>query len=579
MQEVGINKYRKKYQTGGNAYQQFYKNYISSPVYRERLVNAGYSNPDDVIRDRLNEVLNTEVFLTNKGDSNAGTPNKVYINTNQANIRGNNFDMIAAHEYSHKAGAMNKASNINPNLNPNRWENTQLRNWNMERSKVNTHLGKPYETKADIDSLRFLMEKNSLGSPAEEMTEERLKKAKQIPEIGGSYILERLSKRYKEPDLIWLMNNIAYQNQQDNPTAQSGGLADLKSIYGYAENSPFRNAPYLDIQTPEGLITMENTPHDLLGIDNLGNVQMMKANTKNPYKFKGTQVREIPLQMGGIPNAGYPGMVQDPQGDLRYAFEVAQRLKTKKNGDFKALIPLEAWTDELLNYTEKFKIVNKKGEKFVKVRGNVPQNQQQAPPPPDMGNPYLQSGGFSSKQLFDFLFDDDEEEKPKDNPATAPSTEEVDMQTQMNEIEAMKRQLQDQQDENLALGIAMESRRNPYIFQPKSITGNPYTGDILSSGQFGNQNVGEYGRAIYSNLVTDLGYAPVANSIFRSKSQNDALIAAGKPAVSNSWHLSGNAVDLKPTDWHRLSDQQQLFYRSNYDVVYHDNHYHIEPKK
>jgi hypothetical protein len=262
-------------------------------------------------------------------------------------------------------------------------------------------------------------------------------------------------------------------------------IMDLQSMLGYAENSPFRNAPYLDIQTPEGLITMENTPVDLLGIDNLGNVKRMKAKSKNPYKFAGTQVREIPMQ----------------------------------------------------------------------------------------------AGGFSSKQLFDFLFDDEDEEKPKEKPATAPTTEDVDIQTQMSELEAMKKQLQDQQDENLAMSIATQSRRNPYAFQPKNITGNPYTGDILSSGQFGDQNIGEYGREIYGNLATDLGYAPVANSIFRSKAQNNALIAAGKPAVSNSWHLSGNAVDLKPTDWHRLSDQQQLFYRSNYDVVYHDNHYHIEPKK
>lgn len=78
---------------------------------------------------------------------------------------------------------------------------------------------------------------------------------------------------------------------------------DIKSIFGYAKNSPYRNNPYLDIETPEGLITMENTDIDLLGIDNLGNAKIMKAKTKNPYKFKGNIVREIPLgnpyQVGG----------------------------------------------------------------------------------------------------------------------------------------------------------------------------------------------------------------------------------------------------------------------------------------
>lgn len=263
---------------------------------------------------------------------------------------------------------------------------------------------------------------------------------------------------------------------------------DYQSILGYAQNSPYRNAPYLDIQTPEGLITMENTPIDLLGIDNLGNAKRMKANSKKPYKFPGDQVREIP-----------------------------------------------------------------------------------------MGNPYsLQMGG---RQLFDFLFDDEDEDKPKGQVPTAPSVKEVDIQSGMIDLQAQQRAVADQENEALAMSILMDQRvrrTNPYSGPKQS--GNPYAGEIMSSGQFGDQNVGEYGRQIYGQLAQDLGYAPTANSIFRSQQQNDALIASGAPAVKNSWHLTGNAIDLKPDDWHRLSNEQQLFYRKNYDVVYHNNHYHIEPK-
>ncbi len=268
---------------------------------------------------------------------------------------------------------------------------------------------------------------------------------------------------------------------------------DAKSIYGYAENSPYRNAPYLDIQTPEGLITMENTPIDLMGIDNLGNVKKMKAKSKNPYKFPGTQVREIPMQTGG----------------------------------------------NLYRY---------------------------------------QMGG---KAMFDFLFDDEDEEKPKGQVPTAPTVDEVDIQTQMIDLQTQQKYLADQENENLAMSILMDEnvkRTNPYQTRGPQQSGNPYMGEIQSSGQFGDQNVGEFGRQIYGQLVNDLGYAPKANSIFRSKAQNDALIASGVPAVKNSWHLSGNAIDLKPDDWHKLSNEQQFFYRKNYDVVYHNNHYHIEPK-
>lgn len=269
---------------------------------------------------------------------------------------------------------------------------------------------------------------------------------------------------------------------------------DYKSILGYANGSPFNDAPYLDIKTPEGLITMENTPIDLLGIDNFGNIKHMKAGRKKPYKFAGDIVREIPK-----------------------------------------------------------------------------------------GNPY-QRGGLTSAQLFNFLFDDEEEQSKQVVP-TAPSTEEVDIQSQVDELNEQRRQFQNEQDNFMAMQYGMTEmpqRGNPYLTSghqhqiPTNQT--PYTGQILSSGTFGNQNVGEWGKQIYGQLASDLGYAPVVNSIYRSKAQNDALIAKGKSAVKNSWHLTGNAVDVKPADWYRLSNEQQEYYRKNYDVIYHDNHYHIEPK-
>lgn len=76
---------------------------------------------------------------------------------------------------------------------------------------------------------------------------------------------------------------------------------DLQSILGYSQGSPFAGNPYLDIHTPEGYIDMSNTNIDLIGIDNKGNKKKMKAGRKNPYKFEGDIVREIPMQTGGIP--------------------------------------------------------------------------------------------------------------------------------------------------------------------------------------------------------------------------------------------------------------------------------------
>lgn len=87
-------------------------------------------------------------------------------------------------------------------------------------------------------------------------------------------------------------------------------MIDFKSIYGYQKGSPFFDNPYLDIQS--NVIDMSNTPIDLIGIDNLGNKKMMKAGRKNPYRFAGNIVREIPMQyakiggeVSGDPNKPY----------------------------------------------------------------------------------------------------------------------------------------------------------------------------------------------------------------------------------------------------------------------------------
>jgi len=74
---------------------------------------------------------------------------------------------------------------------------------------------------------------------------------------------------------------------------------DHISRLGYSRNSPYAANPYLDIHSPEGKITMANTDIDLLGIDNVGNMQYMKAGTKNPYQFEGDTIREIPIKQRG----------------------------------------------------------------------------------------------------------------------------------------------------------------------------------------------------------------------------------------------------------------------------------------
>jgi hypothetical protein len=507
-------------------------------------------------------------------------------------------------------------------------------------------------------------------------------------------------------------------------------MQDLISLYGYRYDSPFNNAPFLDISTGTGEIDMASTPIDLLGIDDLGNVKMMKAGRKNPYKFKGNKVREIPMQQGGTlppvkvtaknprlkayqdslalykhakeiqtqdgsinsplvtPEEAYQALSGDwwygspeaakrhlelglrrdnmpigyrrtPSGYYRPEFQMpvqpiiegsapqpAPRYipqeRNLQGTDVEGVdmtrigaIPVPTRTtnvtpartnysvtvrdenapskqrviyfntrDEWRNFLDSgtvspistqeradsgsaatYKTMKKGGLTAAKAKEMLRDGKANGKKLTKKQKGYFgwiaggkkQMGGnpYSQEELFNFIFDDEDQEigNTKGAKPTAPTVEEVDVQVAMNDLDAQRRMLASEQNDALAMEQIMGTN------QSQRMTGiNPYSDDIMSSGQFGAQNVGNFGRQIYGQLATDLGYAPVANSIYRSQQQQEALIASGAPAVKNSWHLTGNAIDLKPADWHRLTDEQQQFYRNNYDVVTHNNHYHIEPK-
>lgn len=266
---------------------------------------------------------------------------------------------------------------------------------------------------------------------------------------------------------------------------------------GYRRDSPYKNDPYIDIFSPEGLIDMSQTDKNLVGIDEYGNVQYMQAGSQNPYKFEGKNIREIPMKKGG--------------------------------------------------------------------------------------NPFKQSGG----EMYNFLFDDEEEAAP----VAAPVEEE-----EFNNEEFLataERLTFEKQQEDLAMEQGMMEFDNPYR---RSIamqdmgdgldlmddgntmyaTDNSFS-SFLSSGKYGNQNIGEKGKVIASELTNALGYSPTFNSIYRDAGQQAKLVKQGVGA-KNSYHLTGDAVDMKPADWNNLPDDKKNYFRTNYDVIYHNNHYHIEPK-
>lgn len=100
---------------------------------------------------------------------------------------------------------------------------------------------------------------------------------------------------------------------------------------------------------------------------------------------------------------------------------------------------------------------------------------------------------------------------------------------------------------------------------------NRNNSDLSKSG------IGRYGQEIMSELTSSLGYKPSANSIFRTPEKQEELIKQGF-GVKNSFHLTGDAVDLKPEDWNKIPDMVKSKMKGKYDIVSHNNHVHIEPK-
>lgn len=79
---------------------------------------------------------------------------------------------------------------------------------------------------------------------------------------------------------------------------QNGGSINDISIKGYKDTSPYKDASKLNINSPNGLITMNGVSKDLIGIDEYGNQQYMKANSGN-YQFQGKNITEIPVKQYG----------------------------------------------------------------------------------------------------------------------------------------------------------------------------------------------------------------------------------------------------------------------------------------
>lgn len=248
------------YQFGGelredtSEVKEFYNQYGNSPNYTKRLVEQGYTNPQQVILDRIANIKPVTTSVDNLIGSQYNAPNyTVFYNPKDAAEYGFPKQSTLAHEYGHAFGASQGKYLANPNLELNENEMNAFSSRNKlrlantagmtEQQKLDLeHDSRPSESKADLDALRFRLFKDKIyDTGTQEFSPELLKKAKEL--YKDDNIVNRLFQNYSDDDLIYLMNHVAKNDSKETAIAQTGAqITDpVEYFKSYANSQAFMN--------------------------------------------------------------------------------------------------------------------------------------------------------------------------------------------------------------------------------------------------------------------------------------------------------------------------------------------------
>jgi hypothetical protein len=216
------------YQEGGQNdfmnVKNWYNSYIQSPLYKRNIENSGYSNVDDVINQRQANVNRAKYVVdenkagsyytnrTNKVHHSPVNDNKIWSTYYTSDLPE---DEVLAHELGHAVLDSSDSILLGSNaLHMNQYDYNQLES-RQKNKKISRGVNENY---ADQKALQYMGAKLGIYKPGyEEFTKEHLDK---IPVD----LKDRALQNYSEEDLIWLMNNIAQNDNNYNlPIAQVGG--------------------------------------------------------------------------------------------------------------------------------------------------------------------------------------------------------------------------------------------------------------------------------------------------------------------------------------------------------------------
>ena len=292
----------------------FYNKMITSPWYKDRLIQNGYDKKfeigvDNVIKNRLNRVNDASLQNIQKDDgilnqlyrlAMSGEFTKVgsgsYYNHDNKEITMVESQMnrekahprtILSHEYGHPevAGGFTEIEeNLLKQFNP------------APKKKLTEHDMRPSENKSDINSLRYNLYKSKTFDPStgKYKTKSGQFEPSLFEKVKDDAAVKRLRNNYTDKHLVDLINTIA--DNKDNeliPIAKNGVIKDNDGYW-----NPNNWGKVVEIGSND--ITMKGVNQPLLGISDEGDIQYMEPN--KDYKFKGKKVREFPIARNGINN-------------------------------------------------------------------------------------------------------------------------------------------------------------------------------------------------------------------------------------------------------------------------------------
>jgi hypothetical protein len=305
----------------------FYKDYLNSPNYLKRLQAQGHDDPQSLIKDRLNQLDKTQVierqhdnsqFTDSTYDKNKDGTWKgkyqptVYYNPDQGSFDGTDREHTLAHEFGHSVSGNDGRIGLNKKesdllYNKNQYNNTVWpASLTAKDRMLRWHDKDPDELKADIDSFRYQLKKDgTYDTGTQDFNQKLLDNAKK--KYGNTPDFKNLFERLNDKDFIYIMNNIASNdNQTPNQAKRGGQVRFAEGGQGPGKPIPVTNPPiYTNNQNDPRLKAYT----DSLNLHNMGEeaVGVLKnpsTNTNKWYDYRTPESKKENVYLNDLSKMG-----------------------------------------------------------------------------------------------------------------------------------------------------------------------------------------------------------------------------------------------------------------------------------